>query len=315
MTDNIALMNKPNERVLYLNGDYVPESRGFVHFRDRGFVYGDAVFDTARTFGGKLYRLEDHLDRLFRSLRYLHIDPGLTKADLAEISQEVVDRNRSLLAPNEDYWLSQRISRGNNLPDGPGGYQPTVIIETTPIPFAKRAVLYRDGAEVIVPTIRRTPPESLSPNAKMQNYLNLIVAGLEGGLPGGQPAGRSWPILLDSRGFLSEGTGSNIFLVRDGALLTPKAAYVLPGISRAVVIDLAARLDLVCREEDLSLYDATTADECFITSTSLCICPVASFNGQTIGDAIPGPVTQRLMNGFAQEVGLDFAEQYLSYLS
>ena len=135
-------MTHANERYLYLNGEYIPESRGLVHFRDRGFVYGDAVFDTARTFGGTLYRLEAHLDRLFRSLKYLHIDPGLDKAELASISEEVLERNRHLLGPNEDYWVTQRISRGANVYEGPTDAEPTVIVECNPIPFAKRAILY-----------------------------------------------------------------------------------------------------------------------------------------------------------------------------
>ena len=304
-------MTHANERYLYLNGEYIPESRGLVHFRDRGFVYGDAVFDTARTFGGTLYRLEAHLDRLFRSLKYLHIDPGLDKAELASISEEVLERNRHLLGPNEDYWVTQRISRGANVYEGPTDAEPTVIVECNPIPFAKRAILYRDGVEVVIPSVRRTPPESLSPNAKMQNYLNLIVAGLES--EGDGP--RSWPILLDTRGFLTEGTGSNLFLVRDGKLLTPKAAYVLAGITRSVVMELSQNLGIECEETDLALYDAATADEAFISSTSLCICPVATISGQAVGDtAVPGPVTKQLMDAFVEEVGFDYVAQYLSHL-
>ncbi len=304
-------MNQANERYLYLNGEYVPESRGFVHFRDRGFVFGDAVFDTARTFNGTIYRLDEHLERLFRSLKYLHIDPGLDKAAFKTISQEVLEKNLHLLGPNEDYWVTQRISRGANVHDGPAEAEPTVIVECNPIPFAKRAILYRDGVEIVVPSVRRTPPESLSPNAKMQNYLNLIVAGLES--EGAGP--RTWPILLDTRGFLTEGTGSNLFLVREGKLLTPKAAYVLAGVTRAVVIELGARLGIACEETDLALYDAATADEAFISSTSLCICPVASINGQAMAnESVPGPVTQRLIDAFAEEVGLDYVGQYLSHL-
>jgi branched-chain amino acid aminotransferase len=300
-----------NERVAYLNGEYVPESRTFVHFRDRGFVFGDAVFDTARTFGGRIYRLEAHVERLFRSLRYLRIDPGLGREELGAITEEVVERNRHLLGPGEDYWVSQRVSRGSNLPGAPGARtRPTVIVECTPLPLAQRAALFRDGVAVVIPSVRRTPPESLCPNAKMQNYLNLIVAGFEH-----EPDGRTWPILLDTRGFLSEGSGSNLFLVRDGEVLTPRAEYVLPGVSRAVVMDLCTRLGLPCREGDLSLYDAAIAEEGFLTSTSLCVCPVESINGQPLAEpALPGPVTSRIMAAFSEEVGFDFAGQYLGRL-
>ena len=121
--------------------------------------------------------------------------------------------------------------------------------------------------------------------------------------------------MLDTRGFLTEGTGSNLFLVREGKLLTPKAAYVLAGVTRAVVIELGARLGIAWEETDLALYDAATADEAFISSTSLCICPVASINGQAMAnESVPGPVTQRLIDAFAEEVGLDYVGQYLSHL-
>ena len=237
----------------------------------------------------------------------------MTSAELAAISEDVVERNRPLLGDNEDYWVFQRITRGSNFPDGPGADAgPTVIVECLPLPFAKRAILFRDGVDVVIPSVRRTPPESLSPNAKMNNYLNLVVAGFEA-----EGAGdRAWPILLDTRGFLSEGSGSNLFLVRDGGVLTPNEAYVLPGISRSIVIELCARLGIPCREADLTQFDAATADEAFITSTSLCVCPVATFNRQAVGDGtIPGAVTSRLIDAFAAEVDCDYVAQYLAHLS
>jgi len=302
---------RANERVVYLNGDYVPESQATVHISDRGFLYGDAVFDTARTFGGQMYRLDDHLDRLMRSLRYLRIDPGLTRQEIADISDEVVARNRHLLGPNEDYWVFQRITRGSAFPDGPGGrHGPTVIVVCVPLPFGVRAPLFRDGIEVVIPTTRRIAPDALSPNAKTQNYLNLVVAGQESEKTGG-----GWPILLDHRGFLCEGSGSNIFLVRDGAVMTPMEQYVLAGISRKVVMELCAKLGIPCREADLAQYDVATADEAFITSTSLCMCPVRSFNGEPVAVAdIPGPVTKRLMEAYAEEVNYDFVGQYMAHM-
>ena len=180
-----------NERMVYLNGDYVPESRAMVHFLDRGFIYGDGVFDTARTFNGQAYRLEQHIERLFRSLRYLQIDPGLSADEFAAISEDVLARNRHLLGENEDYWIFQRVTRGSAFPDGPGGRDgPTVIVYCVPLPLKARAPLFRDGIEVVIPATRRAPPEVLSPAAKTQNYLNLVVAGLESKAS----APDAWPI-------------------------------------------------------------------------------------------------------------------------
>ena len=312
MTELVSAGAGRNERVVYLNGDYVPESRAVIHINDRGFIFGDAAFDTARTFGGRIFRLKDHIDRLYRSLRYLQIDPGLSPAEMTAITEEVAERNRPLLGPDDDYWVMQRVSRGSQFPDEPGGREgPTVAVLCNILPLKARARLFRDGIDVAIPAIRRTPPDSLSPNAKLHNYLNLIVAENEVKAT----ASDAWTILLDTRGFLNEGNGSNLFLVRDGEVLTPFEQYVLPGVSRKVSIELCAGLDIPVREADLTSYDAATADEAFITSTSLCICPVASIQGRPmIEAAVPGPVTKRLMEGFAETVGCDYVAQYLGHL-
>ena len=305
---------RANERIAYYNGEYLPESRVLLPFRDRGFVYGDAVFDTTRTFAHRPFKVKEHVDRLYRSLRYIRLDPGLSPAEMRAVTETVLERNRHLLGPDEDYWVSQRISRGVTRLDREEPVQagPTVIVECTPLPLRDRAGLYRDGIRVIVPANRRTPPEALTPRAKTTNYLNMLVADQEVSAidPG------AWAVLLDMNGHLAEGHGSNIFLVQDGELLTPRSLYVLPGISRQTVIELAAELGISCREADLDLYDAYNADEAFLTSTSLCICPVRSVNGMAIGgEAVFGPVTQRLVDAYARFVGCDFVGQYLKHLA
>ncbi len=300
-----------NQRVAYFNGRIVPERDVMVSFRDRGFKYGDAVFDTSRTFHGKIFKLEAHVERLFRSLRYLRITPGLSRGEVVEITDDVLERNRHLLGPEEDYWVSQRVSRGADALDGAPATGPTVIVECTPLPLKARARLFRDGITLVIPSVRRTPPDSLSPNAKTDNYLNMIMGDLE--VTSHDPA--AWALLLDSRGFLSEGMGSNLFVVRDGALFTPKRQQVLPGVSRGVVIELAQKLGIAVTEDDLNPYDAYTADEAFVTSTSLCICPARSLNGAKFGDGkIPGPVTQRLTEAYRALVQCDFVAQHLRHL-
>lgn len=302
-----------NERIAYHNGAFLPESRVLLPFRDRGFVYGDAVFDTARTFAHRPFRLAEHVERLYRSLRYLRIDPGMAPSEMVAVTEAVIERNRHLLGPHDDYWVSQRISRGVSAIDGEESVQqgPTVLVECTPLPLRERASLYRDGIRVVVPSVRRTPPEALSPRAKTNNYLNMIVADLEvGGIDPG-----AWAVLLDMQGHLAEGRGSNLFLVRNGELVTPRELAVLPGISRQTVIELAGELAIPCREADLDLYDAYAADEAFLTSTSLCLCPVRSVNGRQIGgEDIFGPVTRRLIQGYTALVDCDFVDQYRRHL-
>ncbi len=296
------------ERVAYVNGSIVPESEAVVSIRDRGFLQGDAVFDTTRTFGGRIFRLDEHLDRFFNSLKYMRIDPGLTKDDFARLTMEVLQANLPLLDDDDDYWVSQRVTRGVRVD---GENRPTVVIECAPLPFEARARYYRDGLPVIVPSVRRTPPESQSPRAKMHNYVNLVQAELE--VKSQNPD--AWPILLDTNGNLCEGPGSNIFVVKDGAVITPKEQFVLAGISRRVTIELAQELGIEVHETDIDLFDAYTADEAFVTSTSFCICPVSSFNGSTVADgAVPGPVTDRLTRAYSGMVGLDVAAQYLARL-
>ena len=301
------------ERMAWFNGELIPESEVRISFRDRGWLFGDTAFDVARTFGGKPFKLREHVERLYRSLAYLQIDPGMDVDEMYRISERVVEANVPLLSPDRDYWVGQRISRGLMPVDGeePHDIAPTIIVECTPLPLSSRAADFRDGIEIIVPSVRRTPPESLSPRAKMCNYINVILGDLE--VKARNP--RAWAVLLDASGNLAEGMGSNVFLVRDGALHTPRADFVLAGISREVIMELAGDLGIECREADLSLYDASNADEAFLTSTSLCLCPVRSINGTVMrANEIPGPVTARLMSAFKELVGFDFVDQYLRHL-
>lgn len=304
---------KANERITYFNGKFVPESQVLVPYRDRSWLFGDGCFDVARTFNGKPFRLKEHIERLYRSLKYLRIEIDLDPGRMAAISEEVLDRNRHLLAPDEDYWLAQRVSRGVLEVEGDNWDHrgPNVIVECMPLPLKKRAAHFRDGIEVIVPSVRRVPPDSLTPRAKTHNYLNLVVADNE--VHAQNP--EAWAVLLDTYGNLCEGLGSNIFVVRDGALLTPRERFVLPGVSRQTAIDLAGQLGIPCRETDIDLYDAYTADEAFLTSTSLCLCPVRVINGTVIGDGkVPGPITKRLTDAYAELVDCDFVGQYLARL-
>lgn len=302
------------ERYAYFNGSVVPESQVLLPFRDRSFKFGDGVFDTARTFGGRIFKLKEHIDRLYLSLKYARIDPGLSPQEMIDITHQILEKNLPLLGENDDYWVTQRVSRGT---DNPGGdvrqtVTPNVIVECTPLPIQARAHYYKDGMNVVFPSVRRAAPDSMSPNVKTHNYLNMIVADLE--VQSHSPG--AWAILLDARGFLCEGLGSNLFLIRDEILYTPKGEYVLEGVSRQAVIDLAKDLGLTVVEKDLTPYDAYRADEAIITSTSFCLCPVATFDKMPVqNQSIPGPVTQKLTDAFSDLVDFDFVGQYLSRLS
>jgi branched-chain amino acid aminotransferase len=302
---------RTNERLAWFNGEFMPEREVRIPFRDLSWVYGDGCFDMTRSFGHRLFKVQEHVDRLYRSLKYLRIDPGFGPAKMCEVTEELFERNRHLLGEDDDYWVGQRISRG--VKDVPGDnldhHGPNVVLECAPLPFVQRAKLFKEGIRVMVPSHRRVPPDSLTPRAKTHNYLNLVVANQE--VQSVDP--EAWAVLLDVNGNLCEGMGSNIFVVTDGEILTPREKFVLPGVSRQTVIDLARAAGLVVREADIDLYDAYNAQEVFLTSTSLCICPVTKVNGAPIGSEgqVWGPTTQRLADAFRDFVGHDFVGQYL----
>jgi branched-chain amino acid aminotransferase len=308
-------MNLANQRIVYLNGEFVPESEARIPIKDQGFKFGDAVFDTTRTFGHEIFKLREHLERFERSMRYLKLDGGHSLDDFVSVTEEVVRRNLPLIASDDDYWVTQRVSRGLSegdreaWPDWPDA---TVIVECTPLPLAARAKSYRDGIEVITPSVRRVSPEMASPRAKTHNYLNLILGDLE--VAAQNPDALS--VLLDRDGNLAEGKGSNIFLVTEGKLKTPRERFVLPGVSRQVTKELATGMGLEVEETDIDLFDAYNADEAFITSTSFCICPIQSINGRALAEgSIPGPVTKKLISAYVEMVGFDWYAQYLSRLA
>jgi branched-chain amino acid aminotransferase len=300
-------------RITWFNGRFVSERQVLIPYRDRSFNRGDGCFDMTRTFDGRIFRLGEHIERLYRSLKYLRIDPGLEAKEMIAITEQVVERNEPLRAAAGDWWVGQRISRGVDAvgDEGWADTGPQIIVDCTPLPLRARARLFRDGIDVIVPSIRRTPPHMQSPRAKTHNYLNLILADKE--VKARQP--EAWSLLLDEHGNLCEGIGSNIFVVREGRLFTPRERYVLPGVSRQTVMELAGELGVPCEERDIDLYDAVTAAEVFLTSTSLCICPVRSVNGHLIGEGrVPGPITHRLTQAYIAHVGVDFVAQYLRHL-
>ena len=307
------MVERGNERVAWFNGNFMPENQVKIPFRDLSWVYGDGCFDMTRSFDHKLFKVKEHVDRLYRSLKYLRIDPGFGPERMTALTEELFEHNRHLLGADDDYWIGQRISRG--VKEVPGDnldyHGPNVVLECVPLPLVQRAKLFKEGIRVVVPAHRRTPPESLTPRAKTHNYLNMIVANQE--IESSDP--EAWAVLLDMNGNLAEGMGSNIFTVRNGSLLTPREKFVLPGVSRQTVIDLAREAGIPVTETDIDLYDSYTADEMFLTSTSLCICPVTKINGVEIGSKgqVWGPVTKQLAEAYSQFVGYDFVGQYLKH--
>ena len=295
------------EYLVWVNGEFMPSSKATVSMRDRGLRAGDVVFDTSRTFNGKVFRLRDHLERLYRSLTYVRIDPGMTMAEMEELTLEVVQRNESIREPGDDYMITQIITRGE------GGRvrhttKPTVAIWIDPIDFPRYAPLFGEGAHAVIPKTRSYSSDQLDPKIKHYSRLNFVMAELEAT----DVDPEAFPILMDAQGNLTEGIGYNFFIVTEGVLRTPGDSTILQGVSRKVIFELAEQLGIPAVEEDLQPYDAYTADEVFLASTPYSILPVGRVDNRTISDEVPGPVTRQLLAAWSELVGVDIVEQALS---
>jgi branched-chain amino acid aminotransferase len=275
---------------------------------DRGFLVGDCVFDVARTFNGKSFRMREHVDRLYRSLKYVRIDPGLSPEEMERISEEVISRNEHLRADVGDYQLWQFVTRGRGRWAHKAG-PPAVGVYVRQVGFARFAHLYRHGAHGVIVRTRSFAPDALDPKVKNFSRMNFNLAELEAADV--DPDG--WPILTDSRGSITEGVGYNIFIVTGGVIRTAGDRGVLQGVSRAMVFDLARELGTPVVEEDFQPYDVYTADEAFFTSTSPCILPVTRVDKRPIGSGTPGPVVARLLTAWSETVGLDIVAQANRY--
>jgi len=288
----------------YFNGKWIPTDECKVSIADRGFTLGDGVFEVDRTFNGKIFDLNGHLDRLFRSLKYVRIDPGLTYQEIADISEEVVDRNWPLIAAGGDMTVTQRITRGIGRSVAETG-EPTVYIGGASLDFNRFAHLYDKGCHVVFARTRAYHPDSLDPKVKHQSRMNFVMADLEAN----DVDHGAWPVLLDLEGNISEGTGFNIWIVKDGILKSPGDRTMLQGISRKAILKLAKNLDIPIQTEDIQLYDAYNADEVFISGTSHCMLPVSKLDNRPMGSNMPGPVVSRLLSAWSEQVGVDIIGQ------
>ena len=292
------------EHTAYFNGEWVPDSEVRINPRDRGFLSGDVVFDVERTFNGKSFRMREHIDRLYRSLKYVRIDPGLSDEEMLNISEEAIRRNEHLRPDAGDFTISQFVTRGPGRRSADAG-PPAVAVMVRDIDFTRYAGQYESGAHAVIPRTRSYSSQSLDPKVKHYSRMNFNLADLESA----DVDRDAWPILMDVEGNLSEGTGYNFFLVTDGLLRTPKDQNVLQGISRGAVFDLAEQLQIQSSEEDLQPYDLYTADEAFFCSTSYCIMPMTKADNRAVGDGKPGPITQQLLSAWGEMVGLDIVDQ------
>jgi branched-chain amino acid aminotransferase len=297
------------EPLVYLNGQFVAASQAHVAIYDAGLVLGATVADQTRTFHLRPFRLGDHVNRLFRALRYTRLDIGLSPAELVAISEELVDRNSLLAEKGDELGLIHFVTPGENegYASGPARTKPTVCAHTFVLPFERWARKLQTGAHVVTPSVRHVPPQCLDPKMKCRSRMHLYLAEKEAQLVDPDASA----LLLDIDGNLTETSAANFLLVERGTIVSPTTRNTLPGVSRATVIDLAAELGIPFVERDVQVFTAINADEAFLTSTPYCLMPVTKINGVSVGNGVPGRVYRRLLDAWSQLVGLNIEQQIL----
>ena len=298
------------EGLCYVNGSFMPASEAKVSIFDRGFTSGEGVYDVTRSFGHKLFKLDEHIARLYRSLKYVRIDCGMPAEEMIRLSIEVFERNKHLLAQGDDCAVWQVISRGVDRFTKGRPVTATVAVFCVPIAYHSFAREYVEGCILITPSIRRTPPQSLEAKAKVTNKVNHTMAAFEAK----QVNPRATPLMLDLDGNISETHLGNFFFVNGGKLCTSTDRTVLGGVTRSTLFSVAGELGISVVEGNFTPYDVYCADEAFTSSTSPTMVPVKSLNGVAIGTSIPGPITLKLMREWEKLVGIDFVSQALSHI-
>ena len=277
---------------VYLNGRFVDQSKATVSIFDHGLLYGDGVFEGIRSYDGLVFRLKEHIDRIFESAHTIMLKMPLSKQAMSDAVVQCLRVNKLRNA-----YIRLVVTRGTgDLGLDPRKCpKPTIFIITDKITLYPPE-LYAQGLSIITVATQRNVPEALNPQIKSLNYLNNILAKIEAVTAGFEEA-----LMLSPLGYVTEATGENVFIVKRRRLLTPPTwVGVLKGITRCTVMEIAQRQRIPAHEEVLTRHDLFNADECFLTGTAAEIVPVVKIDGRTIGSGQPGPITRLLMKEFRQ---------------
>ena len=277
---------------IYLDGEYVPEEQAKVSVFDHGLLYGDGVFEGIRAYHGRVFKLQDHLIRLYESAKTIGLTIPLTLEEMREVVLETLRRNDL-----RDGYIRLVVTRGV----GDLGLDPRKCAKATVFCIAATITLYADelyhnGLSVITVSTRRNAADSINPRVKSLNYLNNIFAKMEANLVGVPEA-----IMLTREGYIAEATGDNVFVVKNGALHTPPVYMgALEGVTRNVTMELAQAAGIPVAEKVITLHDLYNADESFLTGTAAEIIPTVNVDGRVIGNGKPGAITWQLINAFRE---------------
>jgi len=296
------------EPLAYLNGRLIPLSQATVGIFDVGFLQGVAVAEQLRTFGGKLFRLDLHLARLARSLEIVGVDPGLTLAELGRIATKLVEQNRELIDPADDLGATIFVTPGMSPAySAVAPHQgPTVCVHTQPLSFGPWAEKYRTGESLVVTDVLQVPAECWPAELKCRSRMHYYLADKKA--RESEPGARA--LLIDQDGCATEASTANIVVYQeDRGLISPPKDRILPGVTVAVLEELATRLDIAFSHCELRVSDVAGADEVLLCSTSPCVWSVTRLNGQPIANGKPGPLARRLRDAWSQMVAVDIEAQ------
>jgi branched-chain amino acid aminotransferase len=283
-----------NEHLVYIDGEFYPKSQAKISVFDHGLLYGDGVFEGIRAYNGYVFKLKEHIDRLFQSAHALMLQIPLTKEQTIEAVLETLRKNKM-----KDAYIRLVVTRGV----GDLGLDPRKCPKATVIVITGVIVLHGDEAKLqgittLVSWVRRHPVDATSHEIKSLNYLNSVMAKIEANLAGADEA-----VCLDKNGFVAEGVGENIFIVKNGKIITPPTCSgALAGITSQVVRKLASKLGYEFQEANITPFQLLNADEAFFSGTAAEIVPIREVNKRTIGDGKPGPVTKKLLAEFQKTV-------------
>ena len=302
-------------RVVYINGEFVTEKDAKISIFDSALMFGDMVFEMTRSFNKEQFKLREHLERLYMGMKILHIPIIMTIDEMEQACLETVAKNESVFERHDEHRLMINVSRGPlglYAPVFDGKLEPTVVIADFPLKWTVTAMapLYDTGINAVIPSQRAIPASLMDPKIKNRSRLFYQMANIEVSQVKGE---NNWALLLDTDGFITEGTGDNFFIVKNGEIITPEGRNVLRGISREYIFKLADELGLGCVEKNIEPYDVYEADEAFMTATPFCLLPTVSLNGIKIGDGKMGEISKKLLQQWSKNVGLDIENQIREY--
>ena len=287
------------DRVVYFNGDYIKEEDAKVSIYDSALMFGDMVFEMTRSFNKKQFLLEEHVERLYASAKYINIPMPITKNKLISDCLDVVERNMPAFNDDDEHRLMINVTRGNlsiyqqamNSSSGTN-----IIISDFPLRWTVQSMgpLFEDGINAVIPNQKIIPANLLEPKVKSRSRLHYMMANLEVSRQEGK---NNWALLTDPDGFIAEGTGSNFLIVKGDKLISPEPRNILRGISLDYVIKLAKDLGIIFEQKNIEPYDIYTADEAFMTGTPFCALPVFRFNNLNVGNGKFGKVTKKIIMG------------------